>query len=113
MKINANDIQIQERLHINRRFKYSVLFKDIILLNKYRIAGLRYITEDSSEPHWQIFTNSGDNDFIEYLYEIYNQPLIFNTEHEVKEGVFPYIHKFLEDKPDDYLNHRTSTTTPY
>lgn len=84
--------------------------REIVVKKEYLIAGLEKTHDTPS--YWIIPTNVGDDDFINFLRSknIINKG--FASTFRVEQEIFPLIQEFLADKPEDYLDYRTSSTTP-
>lgn len=78
--------------------------KDALILvqDKYLLCGLRH-SDSVENPHWFVASNIGYDEFLELLYRKGLRPGKFRSYKEIETEIFPLIHEFLADKPDDYL----------
>lgn len=78
--------------------------KDAIILvqDKFMLCGVRY-SDSEGNPYWYFASNIGYEEFLEFLYRKGLRPGRFTSFRQIEKEVFPLIHEFLADKPDDYL----------
>lgn len=112
MKIKAEDIKIFKDPHEVFTPACFEIIREIVVKEKYLIAGLEKVEPDYESSYWILCKGVGDGKFLEFLRgkEISNRK--FPSTLEVEAVIFPLVHEFLSDKPDDYLEQQTRLTTP-
>jgi len=112
MNIRNKDIEILKNNYEEFTPDCFEIIREIVVEGKYLIAGLEKIEPYDNQSYWIIPTNVGDDDFINFLRSkgIINKE--FASTYRVEQEIFPLVIEFLANKSDDYLDYRTSSTTP-